>query len=202
MKKILVIDPYLDVLGGGEKHILSIAKVLQEEGYQVFLASKIIGIEREIKDRFGFDGFKSESYFYSMSFIKRFWYLRSFDFVFYVTDGSYFISPAGKTVIFCMYPKKELYLGTFFNRLKWNASQFISNSFFTKHYIDAWTKKKSTVIYPTLEHASFENFTQQSKKTLSIISVGRFYGHLHSKNHGFLIDSFNKLQAKDKRFKD
>ena len=35
MKKAALYDPYLDTLGGGEKHILSIVKVLEDEGYEI-----------------------------------------------------------------------------------------------------------------------------------------------------------------------
>jgi hypothetical protein len=33
-KKAALYDPYLDVMGGGEKHILSILQVLEHEGYE------------------------------------------------------------------------------------------------------------------------------------------------------------------------
>ena len=38
MKKVLVYSPYMDVLGGGERHILSIADVLSKNGYQIDIA--------------------------------------------------------------------------------------------------------------------------------------------------------------------
>jgi len=37
-KKALLYDPYLDVMGGGEKHILSVLQVLENEGYEVNIA--------------------------------------------------------------------------------------------------------------------------------------------------------------------
>ena len=34
-KRVALYDPYLDTMGGGEKHILQILKVLSEEGYEI-----------------------------------------------------------------------------------------------------------------------------------------------------------------------
>ena len=35
IKRVALYDPYLDTLGGGEKHILSILEVFAEQGYEV-----------------------------------------------------------------------------------------------------------------------------------------------------------------------
>ncbi len=36
-KKAALYDPFLDVMGGGEKHILSILKVLEEKGFEIHI---------------------------------------------------------------------------------------------------------------------------------------------------------------------
>ena len=201
MKRVLIIDPYIDVLGGGERHILSIAHVLQEEGYAITLAWKDSAVLSHITSRFGFKNITTEAHFYEKNSIARLAYLRQFEFVFYVTDGSYFFSSAKKTCIFCMYPKKTIYQRTLMNKLKWAPVSFVANSYFTKKYIDTWTKKKSHVIYPYIDEGKFELCGPQVQKEKIILSVGRFYSHLHSKNHGFIIKTFTSLQKKHPAFK-
>ena len=34
-KKVGLYDPFIDVMGGGERHILSILQVLESEGYEI-----------------------------------------------------------------------------------------------------------------------------------------------------------------------
>ena len=55
MKKALIVSPYLDHLGGGERYMLSVASVLETLGYQIFFGwdtlaeianlSSMLGIE-------------------------------------------------------------------------------------------------------------------------------------------------------------
>ena len=47
MKRAALYDPYLDILGGGEKHILSILKVLEDEGYEIIVVDSESETETE-----------------------------------------------------------------------------------------------------------------------------------------------------------
>ncbi|HLL60506.1 MAG TPA: glycosyltransferase, partial [Candidatus Nitrosocosmicus sp.] len=72
----------------------------------------------------------------------------------------------------------------------------------TKSFIDKWTKTKSTIIYPYLNddyiNFDFDNILKEK----IILSVGRFFPHLHSKRHDIAIKNFKKLRASNESFKD
>ena len=201
MKKILIIDPYIDTLGGGEKYVLDIADVLNNRGYNVTLHSSDKTILNKIRNRFNIktDNFNLIDY-YSLNKLSKFNFLKSFEKVIYVTDGSYFYCPAKENYLLAMYPKEELYQPSLTNKIKWRNWNFFCFSSFTKNYIDQWIGKKCYVIYPKIDQHLL-NINARSRKNV-ILSVGRFFGQLHTKNHVFLIDSFNKLQQRDKAFKN
>jgi glycosyltransferase involved in cell wall biosynthesis len=194
-KRVALYDPYLDTLGGGEKHILSILEVLAEQGFEINIFWNI-NLSEEIKERFGFryidkvkflpDIFKTKS-----SSLKTSRTLQTFDYFFYVTDGSYFLSGAKKNFVFCMVPDKKLYNLNLLNRAKlWNY-KFISNSPFTTKWLQKWDIKPTTIT-PYINDQLFVD--NKIKKEKIILSVGRFYPQLHSKNHEMIINAFKKLK--------
>lgn len=202
MKKIAVFDPYLDVLGGGEKHILSIVKVFEEYGYIVNLLWDDPYILERLKKQLNIE-FKNAQvvpHLTASSLIQRLMKTSNYDYFFYVTDGSYFFSLARHNYIFSMYPQASLYRPTWFNRLKWSRFEFIANSPFTKSFIDRWTGKKSQVIYPYIDVSSLEE-VQSLKKDQIILTIGRFFKHLHSKRQDIMIKAFKQLQHKHQLFK-
>src|SRR3989338_11007039 len=193
MKKVLIIDPYINTLGGGEKYLFDMVGIFNKYGYKITLHCKGDAIIDQIRQRFNIKLLNVNTIdFYRLNKPAKFNLLRSFEKVIYVTDGSYFYSLAKKNYLLAMYPKKELYISTISNQLKWRNWQFFCFSSFTKKYIDQWTGKKSNIIYPKIDD-NFLKMKNIPKKNI-ILSVGRFFGHLHNKNHIFLIDSFNKLQ--------
>src|SRR3989344_4250284 len=119
--KVALFDPFLDTLGGGEKHILSILKVLDEAGFAINIFWDN-NLQKQIQDRFQFE-FKNKLNFLPNIFIKQNHFgklitIKQFDFFFYVTDGSYFFSSAKKNFVFSMVPDIKLYRMNFLNRLK------------------------------------------------------------------------------------
>ncbi len=201
IKKAALYDPYLDILGGGEKHILSILKVLEDEGYEVavFWDNDLRG---EIKERFNLQ-FKTlhfqSNIFDQSSPIKKIKKLCNFDILLYVTDGSYFFSSAKKTIVFSMVPDKKLYHMNLVNKLKTINSTFISNSHYTQTWLQKWGIQ-SRAIYPFVNDVFFEKKITHSKEPI-ILSVGRFFGHLHSKQHTEIINAFNLFSAIHPEFK-
>ncbi len=209
MKKKLraaLYDPYLDVLGGGERHILSILTTLQEEGYQIniFWDSNLTN---KIRERFQLDFSKAswqsnifKKRFFPLSILKTIQILRTFELFFYVTNGSYFFSSAKKNFVFCMVPNKKLYPMNFFNKIKtWNY-HFITNSQFTQKRLQE-RGIKSEVIYPYVEDKLINTKLNLKKKDKIILSVGRFFQHLHSKNQEQLVISYKKIKQKYPVFK-
>lgn len=198
-KQAALYDPYLDTLGGGEKHILSILKVLEDEGSEINLFWDQ-DLQKEIRSRFDLK-FKNKlkflpNIFKSKNTLKTLQTLKTFDYFFYVTDGSYFFSSASNNFVFCMVPDKNLYTQSLLNKLKTSNYQFITNSLFTQSWLKNWGIE-AQIIYPYL-NSDFINMDLSSlKKEKIILSVGRFYSHLHSKKQSILIDWFNKLQREN-----
>jgi glycosyltransferase involved in cell wall biosynthesis len=203
MKKVLLYSPYLHILGGGERHILSILQVFDRAGYQVDIVWDDIEILDKIEKRLHLT-FKNaqiiSNFFLTATIAGKLKRTHQYDYFFYVTDGSYFLSKAKHNYIFAMYPQAELYDMKFINRLKLFNFSIISNGSFTAEYIDRWFGKKPAVIHPYID----DDFLRKSslpKKNI-ILSVGRFYDHLHSKRQDILIEAFTKLQKKHKEFSD
>lgn len=204
IKRVALYDPYLDTLGGGEKHILSILKVFDELGYEIKLlwddGSIINSIDRKL-------GLKFRSIAVIPNFLVRDGFLqkllktREFDYFFYVTDGSYFLSLAKGNYIFSMVPNRNLYSKGLLNRIKRLPWRFISNSNFTRQWLTNWDID-SKVLYPFIDDSFLNNKFKKAKKEKIILSVGRFFGHLHSKQQTKIIDSFKKIKRENKLFKD
>ena len=203
MKKIIKValyNPYLETLGGGEKHILSIIQVFAEMGAEIYIFWDK-KLNDEIEDRFSFDFIKNVRWlpniFKKPNAIEVFKTLKVFDYFFYVTDGSYFASSAKKNFIFAMVPEYRLYDLNLINKLKlWNY-KFISNSPFTTSWLNRWGIRPITI--PPYINIPLTN---DYKKEKIILSVGRFFPHLHSKNHEKIIDTYLLLKKKSKLFSD
>lgn len=199
-KTAALYNPYLDVLGGGEKHILSILKVFSDNGVKITLFFNK-NLKREIKKRFNLD-FSGQINWLSdlrnYSFLQKLLLLKNFDYFFYVTNGSYFFSSAKKNYVFAMVPNKNLYQLHGLNRLKILNFQFISNSSFTASWLKTWGIE-STVISPYIDDVFF-NVNNKKKENL-ILMVGRFYSQLHNKNHFLAIKLFKKIKQKYHMFK-
>jgi len=186
-------------MGGGEKHILSILKALEEKGYEIHIfwdenvdekMREILDVHFSNKVVYHPNIFKQTS-----SFFNKYFLIRDFDLFFYMTDGSYFFSSAKRTYVFAMVPDKKLYDMNFINRLKTSMFQFISNSRFTQNHLEKWGIK-SSVIYPYIDD---DNNIVPKEKT--ILTIGRFFKHLHSKRQDIAIKTFQELK-KNSMFQD
>lgn len=201
-KRVALYDPYLDTLGGGEKHILSILEVFAEQGYEVNIFWDK-DLTKEISARFEFNFIKQLKWlpniFKDSNTLKTLKTLQTFDSFFYVTDGSYFLSGAKNNYVFCMVPDKKLYNLNLITKLKlWNY-KFISNSPFTTKWLTTWNISPITIT-PYIDKRFFIN--KKNKKEKIILSVGRFFSQLHNKNHEQIINTFKELKKKSKEFND
>lgn len=203
-KKAALFDPYLDTLGGGEKHILSILKALEKKGFEITIFWDT-DIRSSIRQTLNLDFGKScvfvPSPFKGKSFFEKMKILKPFEYFFYVTDGSYFFSSAKKNYVFCMVPKRSLYSMNMANRIKTHNYSFISNSNYTKQWLSTWGIQ-SKVLYPYIDNDFIDINIQNLQKDNIILSVGRFFSHLHSKRQDIAIKMFNKLQHQNNLFKD
>jgi len=196
--RIALYNPYLDVMGGGERHILSVLQTLEKSGYEITIFWDS-DVTRELKDKLDIVFQKKITYlpniFKSGNNPFSVWRsLQKFDLFFYVTDGSYFFSGAKKTFIFCMYPKKELYNMSSLNRLKTTGNHFFANSYFTQKNLENWGVE-AEVLYPYITD-DFLNKPQSVNREPVVLNVGRFFSHLHTKKQGLLIDAFIEFKKK------
>jgi len=192
MKKAALFNPYLDVLGGGEKYILSILKLLEEQNFQIDIFWDK-NLKKEIKQRFNLS-FSQLNFipniFQKSDFLKKIRYLRSYDYFFYITDGSYFFSSAKKNFVYAMIPKKNLYQLNILNRIKLFNWQFFTHSFFNQKNLKKWGIK-TKVLYPYIDNNFLK--TNQRKEKI-ILAVGRFFPQLHHKQHQKMIEIFIKMK--------
>ena len=203
-KKIALYNPYLDTLGGGEKYIFSILEVFAEQGYEITIFWDK-NLTKEIKKYFSFSFINKIKWFPNIfknsNALKTLQTLKKYDYFFYVTDGSYFFSSAKKNFIYAMVPDKKLYSRNLINQLKLTNYQFITHSIFTKKWLDKFGIV-SKVIMPYLDNKLINQKIDFSKKEKIILSVGRFFSHLHSKKQDLIIKAFKNLKNVSKKFSD
>ncbi|MBP7967294.1 glycosyltransferase [Candidatus Woesebacteria bacterium] len=200
-KKAALYDPFLDTMGGGEKHILSILQILSSNDYDIDIFwHEDLSAEIESKLHITFEHKPQFLNTWATSgILQRFQMLGAYDIFLYVTDGSYFFSSAKKNYVFCMVPQKSLYTMSSLNLLKtWNY-QFIANSQYTKERLEGW-EIFSDIIYPYID-SSFLDMPPVTKKPI-ILSVGRFFPHLHTKRQDIAIEWFKVLKEEYSEFKD
>lgn len=197
-KKVALYSPYLDILGGGERHILSILKVFDELGYEIMLIWDDPAIIKKIAEKLSIV-FKHitviPNFLRNKNPLATINNTKKFEFLFYVTDGSYFFSAARHTYIFAMVPDKKLYRHHLLNQLKTMRVNFICNSQFTQKWLKKWGIQ-ATVVYPFINNSYYIQTGQISNKDEIILSVGRFFPHLHSKKHKEIIETFKKYKQK------
>ncbi|MFZ2206699.1 MAG: glycosyltransferase family 4 protein [Microgenomates group bacterium] len=190
-KTVGLYTPYLDVMGGGEKHILSILKVFDEAGYNVVIFwNTNLSFDIQNKLKLSFHNLRFDKDLRNMTFVEKAKKIAPLEWLFYVTDGSYFFSPAKQTAVFCMVPDKKLYHMSPINSIKTTNSHFIANSHFTAQNLHSWGIR-SSVLYPYISEELFQDTTPYKKPM--ILTVGRFFKHLHAKKQDKLIQSFLKF---------
>lgn len=200
-KKAALYDPYLDVMGGGEKHILSMLEVLEQEGYEanVFWDTDLSGpIRKKLNLRFRNLRFLP-NILKDASPLTKLKELEKYDILLYVTDGSYFFSSARKNIVFCMVPNPGLYRMGFVNRLKTRGFRFVANSEFTRGWLKKWDID-AQVIYPYISGDLLDTDLKKVRKEKIILSVGRFFPHLHSKKHEEIIRAFDSFSRQEKGY--
>jgi hypothetical protein len=185
--KIGLYSPYWSTLGGGEKYMLDIARCFPED--EILIIGDNPNLIQDAKNRFGFShGYIKVITDYKTSIGKlKTENLKNLDVFFYQCDGSVFIPPAKKNILLIQSPVHSP-RGTLKNRIKllfWQ--KIVCNSSFTASYV-----KHKTGITPTILNPSVENLLSLKKENI-ILSVGRFFSHLHSKKQEVLIEVFRKI---------
>lgn len=195
MKKALIVSPYLDHLGGGERYMLSAASALESFGYQVFFAWDNTDEINNLASMLGItlanpalDPPIKKLYFGSNP-LSMYRATRPYDVVIYLSDGSLPLLGGKRNLVHMQVPFHGVSGKSWQNRLKQHfIHSVIVNSAFTKQVIDAEYGLDSIVIYPPVTP-----IVDSGKKGKMILSVGRFEPSLNTKHQDVLIKAFRSL---------
>ena len=189
--KALVCNPYWDTLGGGERYTAAFIALLLARGWQVHVAWPT-DISASVSSRFCIRLTQSE-------FGHQFSSLTSanYDLLFWVSDGSLPASLAKRTLIHFQFPFTAVGGRTPLNFIKSRRYSFISNSRFTKSFIDSEFAVTSQVIYPPVTTSAFHSM----QKSRLILYVGRFSHLTQAKNPHLLIDAFRQFHSQQPGWK-
>lgn len=199
--KIGLYNPYIGVVtGGGERYTTTIASHLSKRPDTIvdvifpknFPSSKLDERKKELSQKFAIDlkevHFRKGPFGEGTNFLDRLWFTKKFDVIYFLTDGSFFLSLAKKNIVYFQVP---LPLPSFSNRLKlrtWN--KIVCNSNFTKNWLEKQWRKK--VDYLLGGSVNVDLIAPKKKENL-ILNVGRFFLGLHTKRQDILVDAFIDL---------
>lgn len=197
MKKALIVSPYLDHLGGGERYMLSISAILESLGYDIYFAwdnleqianlSAMLGLNLRAPH---LDPKVKELYFKGNA-LSMYLSTRSYDVVIYLSDGSIPLLGGKRNILHMQVPFHGVGGQSLPNRIKQLfIHSVVVNSEFTKQIVDQEYKIDSRVLYPPVP-----SINSHSKKENIILSVGRFEPSLNTKHQDVMIEAFKSLSS-------
>ncbi|MFZ2200162.1 MAG: glycosyltransferase family 4 protein [Microgenomates group bacterium] len=197
-KKALIVSPYLDHLGGGERYMLSAAAALESLGYDIYFSWDNLEEITKLSSMLGItlknprlDANIKKLYF-SNNPADMYLSTRKYDVVFYLSDGSIPLLGGRRNIVHMQVPFHGIGGKSLKNRIKkLFIHQVVVNSQFTKNVIDAEYGINSIVLYPPVVP-----ITDSLPKEKIILSVGRFEPSLNTKHQDVLIDAFKMLSPK------
>lgn len=195
MKKALIVSPYLDHLGGGERYILTCGRALESLGYSISIGWDNLESIKNIANFLSIDlknpllDTKIKSLYHSDSPFAMFLATRKYDVVVYLSDGSIPFLGGKINLLHMQVPFHNVGGKNLKNKIKLKTiKQVIVNSKFTKNIIDHEYGIDSYVLYPPVPKN-----TKTLQKEKIILSVGRFESSLNIKKQNILIEVFKKL---------
>lgn len=181
--KALIYDPYLDTAGGGERYMLTTARVLADSGYKVDVWWREAKISQWLTARLGIDLSK-------INFVENANHGLGYDLVFWLSDGSLPFLLGNRNIIHFQTPFKNVNGKSIFNRLKKiKISKVVCNSNFTKSVIDEEFNVSSRVIHPPVN----TDFFKPERKENVILYVGRYSQLQQLKRQDILVETFCKM---------
>lgn len=187
MKSAGFYDPYLPILGGAERFVFSIAQCLKGYDVTFFAANKILLKDAEQKFAIPTSRLKIQPWPGSRSIRNQ--ELRQLDLFFYVTDGSLFFSSGAKNILIIQssahMPAKSLINA--YKLKSWKTiicySQYVAGT-----VADKLGRKAQTLFVPV----DVPDVLQEQRDNI-IVSVGRFFPHLHNKKQKEMVKIFKEL---------
>lgn len=185
--KIGIYDPYFHILGGAEKYVLAISACFPDDEITFFNTEK--GLLEKAENKFGIKLNKVVLLSWPADRQLRRQILKELDIFFYITDGSLFFSPAKINILIIQspvhIPQKNL-----INQLKIKSwHKIVCYSEFIKKIIKNKTGWNSHTLFVPIAkgHAAIK-----SNKNM-ILTVGRFFPHLHNKKQLEMVGFFRQL---------
>ena len=207
--RIGVYNRYWNTLGGGEKHVGSIAQYLARYGSVDLIAHEPFSIPR-LEKRLRLNLSHCQVVVLS-SLLEEAAEDLSQEYDLWV-NGSFQSAArarAKRSILFVMFPflgdiilrkvwrKWPLIQPSWFQRRIWDGYGFwetydvvLANSCYTRDWIRKWWHVNSGVLTPP---ADLLAGAPMSQKREMILSVGRFFAGGHNKKHGLLIDTFKQM---------
>jgi glycosyltransferase involved in cell wall biosynthesis len=187
--KIGFYSPYLDSLSGGERYVLALASHWSKT-HEVHLFWDEKSILSKATRYLKIDLSRThtvENVFLTRNIFKKMMVSRSYDLIFFLSDGSVPTTFAKYNILHFQVPFQHIRV----HPIKLGRYQaVVCNSDFTKRNIDASVGVRATVIYPPVEPVSR---TRTVKKKI-VLSVGRFHP---LKKQDVLIEAFRKARFED-----
>jgi len=196
--RIGLYSPYLtDILGGGERHFLTIAHCLsQKHQIEIVLPQASPKLKTNLSQRFNLNLDKVKSvigpFTPQHSWQQRSNFTKKYDIFYYMTDGSFFIPRAKKNIVHFQIPFQAK--PNLIQRLKlqfWQTKT--ANSSFTKNHLEKhWRIKLDYVHRGCVDTKTIKPAPKQN----IIINVGRFISGQagkHCKRQDFMVKTFKKM---------
>lgn len=202
--KVAIYSPYLDTFGGGEKYMMTIAEILSLGNVvDVLLDKNLVGLggdylQDELSKRFDLNleraRFIKAPLGKGSNILARSFFLKKYDILFYLTDGSIFYPTSRRNILHIQSPLAGE-ANSLWRKVKLNSwDLIIYNSRFTKDHSEKNWPIKSEIIYPPVDADKIRPL----KKKKYILSVGRFFGYLKDKKHEISIKIFRELFETEK----
>ena len=187
-------SPYLDTFGGGERYMLTLASHLSK-GHIVDIFWDDPAIKAPLARFLKIDlaNTRFVKNIFKASFFKKTYSTFGYNFIFILSDGSVPLTLASRNVLHFQVPFNfpPVSLRTKVKLTRYGFT--VTNSNFTKSYIDKSFGVDSKVIYPPVDVKRIK----LGKKEKIILSVGRFSkGQLHPKKQEVLIEVFKEIYKK------
>jgi glycosyltransferase involved in cell wall biosynthesis len=194
-KRALIVSPYLDHLGGGERYMLSVAAVLESLGHTIYFGWDNLEEINQLSSMLGItlknpqlDQAVKKLYLDHRPLVMYF-ATRLYDIVVYLSDGSLPLLGGKRNIVHMQVPFHHLGGKSWKNALKKKLIHaVIVNSRFTKSIVDLEYGINSTVVYPPVA-----TVVPSLPKENIILCVGRFEPSLNAKKQDILIKAWRAL---------
>ncbi len=197
--RIGIYSPYFDILGGGEKYMLTAASALStKHDVSVFWDQEEILSLGQQKFNIDLSKVKIAPNIFSedISTQTRFLQSKKYDTIFFLSDGSLPLVGTDLYVHF-QFPVEWVDTKGFINLFKIKRiKKIICNSNFTKEHIDKKFNTESLVLYPPTYFKSKMPKVDLSKKQNIILNVGRYARFPNGgsvKKQEFMIEAFKSM---------